>query len=154
MPCSPGQELAAGIRNIPSAELQLQHQPVGLAQIGESEINFVFELALGLSAQLMKLDEEKTFIVPPEKGYTDPSHFLYGINTIYTVIIQSIVENVRPDYVITITKNETIPKQETITKSDTSGSDSVSSLPMNLFPMLLGMLSTGVLVMYKRPIDI
>lgn len=35
----------------------------------------------------MKIGEKKTFEVPPSKGYTSPSHYLYGLTLIFTVEI-------------------------------------------------------------------
>ncbi len=35
----------------------------------------------------MKIGEKKTFEVPPEKGYTSPNHYLYGLTLIFTVEI-------------------------------------------------------------------
>ncbi len=40
----------------------------------------------------MKIGEKKTFRVPPEKAYTDPGHYLYGLALIYTVTLLD-VEN-------------------------------------------------------------
>ena len=37
----------------------------------------------------------KTFEIPPQKGYTDPDHELYGEILIFTVFIHEVLENVR-----------------------------------------------------------
>lgn len=45
----------------------------------------------------MKIGEEKQIVVPPNKGYTDPSKDLYGKTLYFDVLINFIVSNVRGD---------------------------------------------------------
>ncbi|MDH5402670.1 MAG: FKBP-type peptidyl-prolyl cis-trans isomerase [Candidatus Heimdallarchaeota archaeon] len=45
----------------------------------------------------MFIDEEKTFVIPPNKGYTDQSHNLYNVYLKYTVYVNGIKDGMRDE---------------------------------------------------------
>ncbi len=45
----------------------------------------------------MKIGEEKRIVVPPDKGYTNPSDELYGKELVFDVYFKELVHNVRDD---------------------------------------------------------
>lgn len=88
----------------------------------ESLILGFYEGVLG-----MKIGDEKTFIIPPEKGYTNPESPLYGETLRFTVKILDVLEGSRVE--ISSTSNTT-------TTTTSSISYGVTSDGCNVFPSL------------------
>lgn len=84
----------------------------------------------------MKLNVYKTFVVPPEQGYTDPSNQFYGKSLEFAVFVNNIVDSVDPTTSSQTQKSSTVPGL---------------ALDINLFAVLFCvlMLSSVKLTKYK-----
>ena len=110
------------------------------------------DLILGFYEGLlgMKVGDDKQIIVPPEKGYTQPGHELYGKTLYFDVHINSIVSNVRGnDY------SESTSQTTSVAETNIGGSSNNVSFIGNLFgsPIFQGVVGIlAVAVVYIKSI--
>ncbi len=76
----------------------------------------------------MKVGEDKEIVVPPDKGYTDPSHSLYGKFLYFDVHINKIVKNINGGGEVTEIASDLTTSSEEAAGSSYSGSSILSSL--------------------------
>ena len=82
----------------------------------------------------MKLNIYKSFTVPPEQGYTDPSSQFYGKSLEFTVLVNKIVDSIDPTTSSQVQNSSTSPGL---------------ALDINLIPVLLSVLMLSSLKLSK-----